>query len=82
MLKKFGINCTSKIIQIGNGKTEEEFHKEIDKAKEITDVISYSIKNDFEKSISFVIEKLSQGERTIRLEPYFLEKNNTFNFQW
>ena len=39
MLKKFGINCTSKIIQIGNGKTEEEFHNEIDKAKEAGDTL-------------------------------------------
>lgn len=55
-------------------------HLIIDKAKEITDVIPYSIKNDFAKNISFVIEELSQGERIIRLEPYFLEKNNTFGF--
>lgn len=39
MLEKFGINCTSKIIQIGNGKTEEEFHNETDKAKEAGDTL-------------------------------------------
>ena len=39
MLKQFEITCSSKIIQIGNGKTEEEFHKEIDKAKEIGDTL-------------------------------------------
>lgn len=39
MLKQFGITCSSNIIQIGNGKTEEEFHSEIDKAKEIGDTL-------------------------------------------
>lgn len=39
MLKQLEITCSSKIIQIGNGKTEEEFHKEIDKAKEIGDTL-------------------------------------------
>lgn len=39
ILKQFGITCSSKIIQIGNGKTEEEFHSEIDRAKEIGDTL-------------------------------------------
>ena len=39
MLKQFGITCSSKIIQIGKGKTEEEFHFEIDKAKEAGDTL-------------------------------------------
>jgi len=38
-LKHYNIECTSKILQIGNGKTEEEFHKEIDKAKEAGDTL-------------------------------------------
>lgn len=32
-LKQFGIEWSSKILQIGNGKIEEEFHTEIDNAK-------------------------------------------------
>lgn len=32
-LKQFGIEWSSKILQIGSGKTEEEFHTEIDNAK-------------------------------------------------
>lgn len=55
-------------------------HLMINKAKKLIDVISFHTKSDFEKSISFVIEKKQQGERTIKLEPYFLEKNNTFGF--
>ena len=39
MLEQFGIKCSSKIIQIGQGKTEEEFHTEIDKAKEAGDTL-------------------------------------------
>lgn len=39
MLEQFGIKCSSKIIQIGQGKTEEEFHTEIDKAKEVGDTL-------------------------------------------
>ena len=39
MLMQFGVKCSSKIIQIGNGKTEEEFHAEIDKAKEAGDTL-------------------------------------------
>ena len=39
LLKNYNIECTSRIIQIGNGKTEEEFHKEIDNAKEIGDTL-------------------------------------------
>lgn len=36
-LKNFGIECASHILQIGNGKTEEEFYAEIDAAKEAGD---------------------------------------------
>lgn len=39
LLKQFGIECSSKIIQIGQGKTEEEMHAEIDKAKEAGDTL-------------------------------------------
>ena len=39
MLMQFGVECSSKIIQIGNGKTEEEFRTEIDKAKEAGDTL-------------------------------------------
>ncbi len=39
LLKHYNIDCNSRIIQIGNGKTEEEFHKEIDNAKEIGDTL-------------------------------------------
>lgn len=38
-LKNFGIEGSSKIIQIGYGITEEEMHAEIDKAKEDGDTI-------------------------------------------
>lgn len=39
ILEKFDIKCSSKIIQIGLGKTEEEFHSEIDKAKAAGDTL-------------------------------------------
>lgn len=39
MLMQFGVECSSKIIQIGSGKTEEEFRTEIDKAKEAGDTL-------------------------------------------
>lgn len=39
LLKHYGINCTSEIIQIGKGKTEEEFRNEIDRAKELGDTL-------------------------------------------
>ena len=39
ILKQFGIEYHSKILQIGNGFTEEEFHKEIDAAKETGDTL-------------------------------------------
>lgn len=39
LLKQFGIECSSNIIQIGQGKTEEEMHAEIDKAKEAGDTL-------------------------------------------
>lgn len=39
LLKHYGISCASNIIQIGQGKTEQEFHSEIDKAKEAGDTL-------------------------------------------
>lgn len=39
ILEQFNIKCYSRIIQIGKGKTEEEFKKEIDKAKEAGDTL-------------------------------------------
>ena len=39
LLKTYGITCSSKILQIGHGKTEEEFHSEIDRAKEAGDTL-------------------------------------------
>lgn len=39
ILEQFNIKCHSRIIQIGQGKTEEEFKKEIDKAKEAGDTL-------------------------------------------
>ncbi len=38
-LKYFGIECSSRIIQVGQGKTEEEIHAQIDKAKEMGDTL-------------------------------------------
>ena len=39
LLKTYGITCSSKILQIGHGKTEEDFHSEIDRAKEAGDTL-------------------------------------------
>lgn len=39
ILEQFNIKCHSRIIQIGQGKTEEEFKNEIDKAKEAGDTL-------------------------------------------
>lgn len=39
VLEHFSIKCHSKIIQIGQGKSEEEFKREIDKAKEAGDTL-------------------------------------------
>ena len=39
ILEQFNIKCYSRIIQIGQGKTEEEFKNEIDKAKEAGDTL-------------------------------------------
>ena len=39
ILKRFDIECSSKILQIGNGFTEEDFHKEIDVAKAAGDTL-------------------------------------------
>lgn len=36
-LKTFGIECSSEILQIGNALSQEDFHTEIDKAKEAGD---------------------------------------------
>lgn len=46
ILKPFGINCSSKIIQIG--KTEENFHEEIDRAKESGDSVGGVFEVTFE----------------------------------
>jgi len=48
ILKHFDINCFSKILQIGNGRTEEEFHAEIDKAKESGDTLGGKFKVVYE----------------------------------
>ena len=39
LLEHHGINCNSKILQIGHGKTEEEMHNEIDTAKSNGDTL-------------------------------------------
>lgn len=39
ILKEFGITCSSRIIQIGQGRIDEEFRAEIDKAKEAGDTL-------------------------------------------
>ena len=39
LLKHYGVTWHSDIIQIGQGKTEEEFHSEIDRAKEAGDTL-------------------------------------------
>ena len=39
ILEQFNIKCHSRIIQIGQGKTEEEFKNEIDKAKDAGDTL-------------------------------------------
>lgn len=38
-LKQFGIECSSQILQIGHGRTEDEIHFEIDSAKEAGDTL-------------------------------------------
>lgn len=48
LLKQFGINASSKVLQIGNGKTEEEFHTEIDKAKAAGDTLGGKIEVVYE----------------------------------
>jgi len=47
-LKQFGLTASSKVIQIGNGKTEEEFHSEIDRAKAEGDTLGGKIEVTFE----------------------------------
>jgi len=39
LLKHYGITCTSKILQIGSCKAEDEFRTEIDRAKELGDTL-------------------------------------------
>lgn len=39
LLKHYGITCQSNVIQIGQGRTEEEFHSQIDMAKEKGDTL-------------------------------------------
>lgn len=48
LLKQFGITASSKVLQIGNGKTEEEFHAEIDKAKTAGDTLGGKIEVVYE----------------------------------
>ncbi len=48
LLKQFGITASSKVLQIGNGKTEEEFHAEIDRAKAAGDTLGGKIEVTFE----------------------------------
>lgn len=48
LLKQFGISGSSKVLQIGNGKTEEEFHAEIDKAKAAGDTLGGKIEVTYE----------------------------------
>lgn len=43
LLKHYGITCQSKILQIGLGKNEEEFHSEIDRAKAQGDTLGGKI---------------------------------------
>lgn len=43
-LKQFGITGSSKVLQIGNGKTEEEFRAEIDKAKALVILSAVKLK--------------------------------------
>lgn len=47
-LKQFGITGSSKILQIGNGKTEEEFRAEIDNAKAAGDTLGGKIEVVYE----------------------------------
>ena len=47
-LKQFGITGSSKVLQIGNGKTEEEFRAEIDKAKAAGDTLGGKIEIVYE----------------------------------
>ncbi|HIS36086.1 TPA: chorismate synthase [Candidatus Scatousia excrementigallinarum] len=47
-LKQFGITGSSKVLQIGNGKTEEEFRAEIDKAKAAGDTLGGKIEVVYE----------------------------------
>ena len=48
LLAQFNIKGYSNILQIGNGKTEEEFHAEIDKAKEEGDTLGGKIEVIYE----------------------------------
>ena len=48
LLKHYGITWHSDIIQIGQGKSEEEFHSEIDRAKEAGDTLGGKFEVIFE----------------------------------
>ncbi len=48
LLKHYGITCYSNILQIGSGTSEEEFHAEIDKAKEAGDTLGGKFEVVFE----------------------------------
>ena len=48
ILSQFDVKCSSRIIQIGNGKTEKEFQSEIDKAKEAGDTLGGKFEVVFE----------------------------------
>ena len=47
-LKHYGISCRSNILQIGAGLSEEDFHSEIDKAKEAGDTLGGKFEVIFE----------------------------------
>jgi len=47
-LKTYGISCYSSILQVGEGKTEEDFHKEIDNAKAAGDTLGGKFEVIFE----------------------------------
>ena len=48
ILAQFDVKCCSRIIQIGNGKTEKDFQSEIDKAKEAGDTLGGKFEVVFE----------------------------------
>lgn len=64
ILETFNIKGHSNIIQIGTGKTEEEFHKEIDKAKAEGDTLGGKIEVIFE-NLPVGLGSHVQWDRTI-----------------